>query len=285
MSHHLVLVNNSDDHQYLGYTAKHLLLEFPIGGFSTARTFNRNKILCLDLHIERLIQSTSSVVSPSVLPSEHILRTSIRETIRTALHNASKHIPSEAELRITIIVAQVDHQLRFISHTTELPPLPRSNVTTRLEYYNRKDAQMKTTSWVAERKTLERYINNQVHEVLLGEEKNGKCFLHEGLSSNVFTLSNSKLFTCPIGMVLGGTIRAMVIKAASLLGIPIVEQCPVLEEAEALFITSTSRLILPVGTLQTKDMGELKFESEGCFLVTRLSRKVLELLELESEIP
>ncbi|KAL0236381.1 hypothetical protein GEMRC1_002963 [Eukaryota sp. GEM-RC1] len=284
----IVLLNQSTQHEYSGFTAKQLLLKFPNAAFTTARTFQRSKILCFSHHVSRLITSSKGAIDSHHLPSEDLLQKQIRLTFSSAILSASDVIHSSEELRITIIVTFFDDKLLYISHTAALPPLPKSPITVRAQPYQRPHAELKTTAWVAERQRLEQHINDSVHEVVLFEPRSDGNFLYEGLSSNVFGLvkvnSQVILQTCREGLVLGGTIRRMVMKAAESIGIVVEEECPQISESlEALFITSTSRLVLPVGVL-IDDGHEFLLNSQENEWVCKLMKRVMYLIDEESEL-
>lgn len=74
--------------------------------------------------------------------------------------------------------------------------------------------------------------------------------LYEGLSSNFAVLDRgNRLITAPTTDVLCGTIMEVVKLVARELGIEVVEDFPLLSELgsyEGCFLTSTSRLVLPI---------------------------------------
>jgi branched-chain amino acid aminotransferase len=84
------------------------------------------------------------------------------------------------------------------------------------------------------------------YEVLL-VDKNGN--ITEGSRSNVFFIKKDQLITPPVQNVLEGVTRKHIIKLCIENQIPVSEQIAhqqVLEEMEAVFITGTSRRVLPV---------------------------------------
>ena len=84
-----------------------------------------------------------------------------------------------------------------------------------------------------------------MNEVLLSTEE-GK--ITEGLSSNFFAIRDGKLYTAEQD-ILFGTVRGVVIEVCKEEKIPVVLESPHttdLKACEAAFITSTSRLVLPI---------------------------------------
>lgn len=88
------------------------------------------------------------------------------------------------------------------------------------------------------------------HEALL---LNQAGMVTEGTSSNIFWLKNRRLMTPSLGAgILKGLSRQLVLKLAENLGIQVVQGLFTLEtllEADEVFITSTSREILPVSSI------------------------------------
>jgi len=88
-----------------------------------------------------------------------------------------------------------------------------------------------------------------VNEVILSEQDQ----IYEGLSSNFFCVKEGVVWTAPEGSVLKGTVRGVVQELCQTEGIPLRQEFPLVSEArlwEGAFITSTSRLVLPVATVR-----------------------------------
>jgi len=96
-----------------------------------------------------------------------------------------------------------------------------------------------------------------INEVLLVDSNMGN--IYEGMSSNFFAIVNpslsesgkSEIWTAPLNLVLKGTVMSMVLSGCEELNIPIRIKLPNIYDAskglwEAAFITSTSRLLLPI---------------------------------------
>ncbi|KAL0228462.1 hypothetical protein RCL1_004605 [Eukaryota sp. TZLM3-RCL] len=284
-----VLLNGITSSELQGLSAKELLLRYPKGAFTTARTLHQTKILCLNEHIDRLKHSSMAVFDsaiPDIAEFEKLLYT----TFRSAMTVDAVHYPelSCSELRITIIVTMIEHSLSFISHTATLPPVPTVPVSVKLQPYQRVAAEVKSIQWVHDRQRMEALINGNIHEVLLSESDytNEVCIL-EGLSSNFFALYESNgsfvLVTCPVGLVLGGTIRKLVLEAAELVGLAVVEECPLLSKICSCFITSTSRLILPIAEMELKDGRSLRFDVVP--VLCQLREALLKILDSQSCSP
>jgi branched-chain amino acid aminotransferase len=94
------------------------------------------------------------------------------------------------------------------------------------------------------------------HEALLLDERG---FVTEGSSSNVFAVRGGSVQTPPLAAgILEGVTRAVVLRLARELGVPLAEvplRPEELEAADELFITSTMREILPVTRLGSRPVG------------------------------
>ena len=107
--------------------------------------------------------------------------------------------------------------------------------------------------------------------------------LYEGLSSNFAVLDReNRLITAPNTDVLCGTIMEVVKLVASDMGIPVVEEFPSVEALslgtyQAAFVTSTSRLLLPLQSLSLPSGKEIDFcydPSDGTALLNIIRKSV-----------
>ncbi|EFN53257.1 hypothetical protein CHLNCDRAFT_137177 [Chlorella variabilis] len=130
-------------------------------------------------------------------------------------------------------------------HVSALPPRPAPPVRVVMRGAPRHNAEAKDSEWVRQRRGLLHGLPPGVEEVLLVGE--GGALL-EGLSSNFFAVARGAVHTAGEG-ILAGTVREVVLAVARREGIPVVLEPPRLADLEAwdgCFITSTSRLLLPV---------------------------------------
>lgn len=130
-----------------------------------------------------------------------------------------------------------------------LPPPPTPPISVQIETGTRSDPTIKGTAWVRERRPWEQMMRTDCEEVLLAD-LSGR--LHEGLSSNLVVLlaDGITLQGAPRGSILQGSILQVIMeKVAPFLGLCVREAFPLTSELSsyrALFICSTSRLLLPV---------------------------------------
>lgn len=130
-------------------------------------------------------------------------------------------------------------------HVGPLPPRAQPPVRVVMRGSPRQNAAAKDSEWVRQRKALEAGLPADVNEAIL-VGKGGS--LYEGLTSNFFAVMDGTVYTAGEG-VLAGTVREVALAVARREGIPVVLEPPRLADLnrwEGCFITSTSRLLLPV---------------------------------------
>jgi len=147
-----------------------------------------------------------------------------------------------------------EKQPKFLCHLHKLLDLVPGPCTVEVRGSPRQNAQAKDSQWVRDRLIFETTKGVDVNEVLLSDEDR----VFEGLSSNFFCVKNGTLFTAPREAVLRGTIQGVVEQICERERIPVVGEFPLLSQAsvwEGAFLTSTSRLVLPIGCLRIPEMG------------------------------
>eukprot|EP01138_Halocafeteria_seosinensis_P000500 gb/GECG01000514.1/.p1 GENE.gb/GECG01000514.1/~~gb/GECG01000514.1/.p1 ORF type:complete len:417 (+),score=52.60 gb/GECG01000514.1/:1-1251(+) len=195
----------------------------------------------------------------------------------------------------------------LMCYVTRLPVRPETQVKTVVRGTPRSNAAAKDSAWVHTRRELEKKMSEDMEETLLIEFSSGR--LMEGLQTNFMAIIDGVLYTAGDN-VLNGTVRQLVLEECDANGIPYKLEGPLLSQAhlwEAAFITSTSRLILPVDELhipqdvaanfsgglidvstrnnagKTEDGSlTLSFRSSECALLSRLSRLVRNAVEEHS---
>lgn len=133
---------------------------------------------------------------------------------------------------------------------TKLPSRPEGPVKTVVRGSPRLNAAAKDSAWVKTRKSLEEKMENDMEETILidKEEKT----LVEGLQTNFMIIHDGVLYTAG-QHVLNGTVRQLVLEVCEANDIPYKLEAPPLAKLsslEAAFITSTSRLILPIDEIK-----------------------------------
>lgn len=218
--------------------AKDLAARFRPGQFTTMRLDNRAHRLApvaLDLHCGRLSGSADS--------------TAVRNSIISFLQQLPVYTADWLAAVLIVAPAADRDGLWLGCCLKELAARPETCAVLAKDRAGRSDPMVKSTRWIQERQQLEDLKGTEYEEVLLVED--GAVL--EGLSSNFAAISQQGcLVTAPPGRVLAGSVMGLVRQACAELGIPVAERCPAIGEAaswQAAFITSTSRLVLPVARL------------------------------------
>lgn len=110
-------------------------------------------------------------------------------------------------------------------------------------------------------------INNQLREAINLELKENNAYeallvnnrgeLTEGSRSNLFFVVQGKVYTAPTEDVLIGITRKYIIKACSNLNLEVIEQpipFSMLDYADGAFITGTSPKLLPIASIEEKEL-------------------------------
>ncbi len=85
-------------------------------------------------------------------------------------------------------------------------------------------------------------------------------FLAEGSTESVFIVKNGTLMTPPLGLILSSISRRSILEAGPLAGIKVMEKPIGKEEilrADEIFMSSTSRRVVPVHRIEDRNMGEV----------------------------
>ncbi len=158
----------------------------------------------------------------------------------------------------------------------DLPDPPSYCSVLAVNASTRSNPGIKATSWIRERQTLVALKGEKYNEVLL---VNNEGLIYEGLSSNFGVIKAGCLLTAPDSVVLPGTVMQLVKQSCNALGIPVIEQCPNIEDVhswQAAFITSTSRLLLPVYQLDYNNQ-YISFQQD-CSIIKMLQEQVDKLI-------
>jgi branched-chain amino acid aminotransferase len=224
--------------------------QLPGGVYTTFRTYQKNYVLHLFDHFERLENSAKLTGFPIQLDT---LR--VRRELRKAL---AQFPADETRVRISIdLTSSRTGDLYLLLEELRIPALEeyRSGVAVITRKMHRENPQAKVTSFISmadEVRNQESQAN--IHETLMVSEQG---FVLEGLSSNFFGIRNQMVYTADEG-VLPGITRKMVIEVAERAGYPVVLQNIKYEDlnkfSEA-FITSASRAILPVARINNRPVG------------------------------
>jgi len=220
----------------------------PQGVYTLARTYERNKALLLNDHLDRLERSAQL---------EGIIGKLDRSALRAALRNLIDQSGyAESRFRITIPRAAPDQQIISLE---QFKPVPVEIITNGARiitlHMERQNPVAKTTAWMTERKSAVEAFPPGIYEgVLVGTDG----ALLECTSSNFYAILDGTLRTAGDALVLGGIARRVLLTVApDVLPVrlePIhVEQIRTLGEA---FLTSAGRGVVPIVEIDGQSIGD-----------------------------
>jgi len=250
------------------------------GGYTTGRTVERNAILELETHVERLARSTWDIfhVDPKQLTLERV-RNILIQNLKLALQTYENEHPNhENEMKLSIIVTKhkedIEQRFCMMTHVTELSKPPQ-NVHVEVRGSPRHNPTIKDSEWIRARKALEEQMGPDVNEVLLHDNK---YRIYEGLSSNFFAVQvNGTVVTAPADQVLEGTIRKIILAVCNEHQIPVVFEAPDANNRtqwQGALISSTSRIALSINSIRFPDITQMK---EHFFEPTELVNRIRDL--------
>lgn len=246
----------------------------PDGVYTTFRTYEKNKVLDIEGHFDRLEHSAI------LLGYELKLN---RELIRKILRDVLESLPAdEARIRISVPLTgnkNLSEVYIFIEKlkTPSLEEYSRGVKVITIHFY-RENPAAKTTSFIHLADEIRKKLPHDVNEAIM-VDKNGRML--EGLSSNFFAISKGKVFTDE-SHVLAGLTRKMVLEIIKEVGLPV---CPEgflyseIDQMDEAFITSTSRGVLPVRAIDDKIIGNGKVGDLTGKIMQRYKEKIKEAIE------
>ena len=281
-------------------SGKEWLAGAPRGAYTTARTVGGGAVYEFTRHVQRTAESAALMLpgdrpepaaggglSRADVVEPALLRPHMEHSLRAAAGCFRENRPDHAgELRLTVLVAlEGPAGPRVWSHVGPLPPRPARPVRVWTAGAPRQNARAKDSEWIRQREGLEALKGPDVEEVVLMDAAGD---LLEGLSSNFYALVGGALQTAEEGVLLG-TVRAAALDVCAREGVPVERRAPKAADMaawEGAFISSTSRLLLPVDEIaRVSDSGEV-LEAHAfprSPLADRLERLVLEDVQRRSE--
>jgi len=176
-----------------------------------------------------------------------------RKNVFSSNQSISEDITDERDLKLTALITWRQHlgkRFDLYTHLTHLPPRPSNPVQVDVRRGSRVQMKAKDSVWVVERRGVTDHKTPESNEVILCED-NGN--VREGASSNFFVIKDDNIIYTADHGILKGTVQIMlledVVKAVNQLvkyDIPNLNDLSHWKEA---FITSTSRLVLPIHSL------------------------------------
>ncbi|KAL3130478.1 hypothetical protein ABBQ38_008295 [Trebouxia sp. C0009 RCD-2024] len=273
----------------------------PRGAYTTARTFEQDKVFELTAHINRLASSCQQMLqhdsqedgkqhSAEVdqLSDASQLRPRVVSSLKAAVQQFRQASPQhEGELKLTVLVTWETGKGVIHSHVAALPPRPKPPVKVQARGAPRQNATAKDSEWVRTRQALEKDKPPDVNEILLVTEQGNVL---EGTQTNFFAVMDGAVYTARDGVLLG-TVRGVLLEVCDREGIQVVSEPPSIHSIDSwqgAAIASTSRLFLPVHSLEYQTrQGETKNKSfdysDPQHLFTKLEQLVLAEVARRSE--
>ena len=212
----------------------------PQGVYTTLRTYPQNQVLFLDRHIDRLERS-AYLTGQTIQIDRTLMRKNLAETLLS--------LPAgEKRIRITVAGAGSSNFTTYINLANLVVPTAQDytqGVSAISRQMQRQNSEAKVTAFIRDSVDVRSLLSHNVNEVFLIDQ-NG-CIL-EGLTSNVFCVRSNETWTAGKG-ILPGITREIVLKVIESNGLVThLEGYPYadLAETDEVFITSTSRAVLPV---------------------------------------
>lgn len=209
----------------------------PEGVYTVARTFQTNRAVLLDAHLDRLEESSQLISKPVFLDRDRI-RSALRDLIQRTNY-------PESRFRITLPSADPGEVIIALEPLEKIPEsVYREGVKVSTYSIHRDNPRAKTNDWVRLRVEARKALPQDVYEVIaLGLDER----LLEGFSSNFYALLDGVLHLEP-ERALRGIARMIVLQVCKdlvpmeMVAVRLVN-LPQLAEA---FISSSSRGVVPV---------------------------------------
>ena len=212
--------------------------------FETFRTYNLNNIFAQEEHLDRLFRSAEILELDLSGLKAKFPATPLRDVLKKALEESVKNAASKQDVRIKLSLSENDFWIQI----QDLMPVPESwyekGVEIIEEEFERPFAEAKYASCV-----YPYFAKKQPQEIFetifFDRDKN----LREGNISNVFAVFGNIIAT-PNKNILKGVTRSHVIEFAQEAGFQVqlreVTWAELLK-ADEIFLTNTSKEVLPVG--------------------------------------
>ena len=222
----------------------------PQGVYTVGRTFQHDKVVLFEDHLNRLERS-AQLENIDV----HLDRTGLRKALRALVEQSGYE---QARFRITVPRESPDRPIITLEGFKGVPEDVRNNgvrvVTVHLERHN---PAAKTTEWMTTRRAATDSFAPGIYEGILVTEEG---LLLEGTNSNFYAIRDDTLRTADDNTVLSGIARRILLTVApNVLQVNLIPsntgELPLLSEA---LLTSSSRGVIPVVEVEGHQIGDGK---------------------------
>jgi|WetSurMetagenome_2_1015567.scaffolds.fasta_scaffold18501_4 branched-chain amino acid aminotransferase len=224
----------------------------PQGVYTTFRTFKCGKTLPLEPHFIRLEESARLINKSIALNHQRI-----KDHLRDCMNHFD--LSTDSRIRVSIDLENKPGEIYLVFESLITPTVEEyeNGVKTITTSFQRQNPKAKVTNHLSEIDKIKQTMPCSVNEILL-LDKEGHIL--EGLTSNFFAVKNGSIWTAEEG-VLQGIIRSITLELAQKNEVK-VNLGPIsaieIECIEEAFITSASRSILPVTTIDQIIIGNGK---------------------------
>ena len=223
-------------------TLDHGTQQLPGGGYTTFRTHAGTRVDRLEEHFDRLEES-ARLIGQSVTVARPALRAALRQTL-------AAYPAPERRVRLSVDLQREPGVFYILVEALHVPSEAEyaRGVRVVTRSMHRDNPKAKQTAFIETAERVRRELPPGINEAVMIAE-DGRVL--EGLSSNFFAVLDGVVWTAEEG-VLPGITRHVVLECIRESGIPIClegirrEDLPRAREA---FITSASRAVLPVTTI------------------------------------
>ena len=219
----------------------------PVGAYTSFRTYNSFGVLRLTKHLDRL-EETAKLAGFDI----RLDRESLIDTLITLI--AFSRV-GDKRIRITIDLEKQIGEIYIAMEPLKVPAPEKyaQGIICKTAEAHRDNPKAKLSNFLSRADNIRGQEEGEFDEILMYTAEGD---LLEGLSSNFYGIIGDTIYTAEEG-VLSGTTRDFVLKIAEKLQIP-VKFRPVnirdIEKLDEAFITSTSRSVLPIRSIDGVSM-------------------------------
>lgn len=289
----LVFVHNNKRVPFPYQSTQDFLLLGKRGAYTTARSVDRKAVFEFEAHVERLVKTTKLMLEAEGRTQEFIsshddllsydkLRPKIVDSISCGM-KAFAAQNGDQEMKIIVLMTWESDGFDIYTLIVPLGERPSQPVKVQIGGKPRENALAKDSEWIRQRRELELARPEDCNEVILVDDA-GRLF--EGLQTNFYVLKDNRIQTAGHG-ILEGTVRKLLLEECEKENIGVCLDPPNMADLETwqgVFISSTSRLLLPVSEIIYTEGGVEKKKSFAPLdpLVVDLERLILDRYREES---
>ncbi|KAI8818296.1 uncharacterized protein EV422DRAFT_177787 [Fimicolochytrium jonesii] len=297
-------------------STKAVLLAYPSGVYTVARTVRGSGVHQLDAHLKRIVEGCRGVefnrgaagethkhamgepaeIATAMQPfrdpllGARLVRSAMGVALREWRQASLSRHDVEAKIAVLVTYDKLEKRARLICHVDALFPPASQPVGVMVDGPPRQNAAVKDTQWIRDRTHLERHLSSEISEVVLYDAVAGT--LYEGLTTNLCVLTSDPigghayLASAPAGTVLEGTMLRLVHQVCGEMGLEVRRECLAVETRgswKAAFLTSVAKPVVEVGLMRFADGSREWVLETGDEVVREIRRRVREhLTKLET---